>query len=124
MGGEPTYIRHFQDLRVWREAHNLSLAIYDATRHFPKEEIYGITSQIRRAAVSIEANIAEGSKRRSTKDLCHFLTMSEGSNEEVKCLLLIVRDLKFLDQATVQKLYLQTEAVGSMLCGLIRSLNA
>ena len=116
-------VRCFQDLRVWREAHQFCLDIYRITKSFPKEEIYGLTNQIRRAAVSIAANIAEGSKRETTKDLCHFLGIAEASNEEVKCLLLLGRDLELMDTPNFSLLFRHSEAVGAMLNGLRRSLR-
>ncbi len=82
-----------------------------------------MTSQLRRAAVSITANIAEGTKRSTTNDLCHFLAISEGSNEEVKCLLLLARDLNYLDAVTFTRLFPETQAIGAMLNGLQRSLK-
>ncbi len=116
-------VRSFQDLRVWKNAHQLALLIYKKTQDFPREERYGLTSQIRRASVSIAANIAEGSKRSTTNDFCHFLSISEGSNEEVKCLLFLARDLQFMDLQTFHNAFSQTEAIGSMLFGLIKSLK-
>jgi four helix bundle protein len=78
----------FTDLRVWQIAHKcVTIRIYSITKDFPKYEIYGLTSQLRRAAISIEANIAEGSRRRSPKDFAHFINISEGSAAEITCLL-------------------------------------
>src|SRR5882672_9310429 len=105
MDQKTTSVKHFQDLRVWNGAHAFSLAVYQATHRFPKDELYGLTSQLRRAAVSIELNIAEGSKRETTNDLCHFLNMSESSTEETKCLLLLARDLHYVDAAIYQSLW-------------------
>ena len=108
---------------VWREAHALALAIYQATSKFPREELYGITSQIRRAAVSIELNIAEGSKRSTTQDYCRFLDMSQGSTEETKCLLLLARDLQYIDLPTFDQFWEKSCKVGYLLHRLIRSLR-
>ena len=115
-------VRSFQDLVVWREAYGLALDIYAATRDFPKDEMYGITSQIRRAAVSTCANIAEGSKRRGTADLRHFLNIGQSSNEEVKCLLLFSRDLQYLPTARFDVLFSQCNRVGSLLFRLDKAL--
>jgi four helix bundle protein len=116
-------ILRFQELRVWKKAHQLALTVYDCTRQFPADEKFGLTSQLRRATVSIAANIAEGSKRTSTNDLCHFLTMSEASNEEVKCLLLLSRDLHYLPSSAYELLIRESGFIGAMLNGLIRSLK-
>ena len=122
---EPTTIkvRSFGDLRVWQIAHQLALAIYQITKNFPHEERYGLTSQLRRAVVSIAANIAEGSKRPSTKDLCHFLDIAQGSNEEVKCLLMLSRDLHYMPSDQFVGLFEKSEAIGAMLNGLLQSLR-
>src|SRR5258708_36023528 len=117
-------VRSFADLKVWHMAHELALSVYQKTKDFPKEERYGLTSQLRRAVVSISANIAEGSKRPSTRDLCHFLDMSQGSTEEVKCLLLLARDLQYLPSEQFDALIQKAESVGSMLCRLIQSLKS
>jgi four helix bundle protein len=101
----------------------MSLTVYGYTRQFPADERFGLTSQLRRAAVSVEANIAEGSKRTSTNDLCHFLTMSEASNEEVKTLLLLSRDLHYLSPDAYELTRRESEFIGAMLNGLIRSLK-
>jgi len=124
MEQKTSLVRHFQDLRVWKEAHAFSLAVYQATQRFPKDELYGLTSQFRRAAVSIELNIAEGSKRETTKDLCHFLNMSEGSTEEAKCLLLLARDLRYIEQTLFQTLWDKASVISAMLNSLIRSLRS
>jgi four helix bundle protein len=124
MGFETTKVRHFRDLRVWHAAHDLALSIYQITKSFPIDERYGLTSQLRRAAVSISANIAEGSKRPSTKDLCHFLDIAQGSNEEVKSLLLLARDLHYLPATQCVAFFEKLEVVGAMLQALLRSLKS
>lgn len=90
--------RTFEELIVWQKAHQLALEIYKVTRKFPKEETYGLTSQIRRSAVSVAANIAEGYRRKSKKEKTYFLSISEGSVDEVKYYLILSRDLKYLDK--------------------------
>jgi four helix bundle protein len=117
-------IRSFRDLRVWGKAQVLAQTIYQATGRFPKEELYGLTSQLRRAGISISTNIAEGSKRSTTKDLCHFLSIAQGSNEEVKSLLMLAKSLSYLDSSQFQSIHLQSQAIGVMLNGLIRSLRS
>jgi four helix bundle protein len=86
----------FKDLKVWHKAHDLTLLIYEKTRGFPKEEIYGLTSQIRRAASSIGANIAEGCGRRSDPEMKRFVQIARGSASELEYHLLLAKDLCFL----------------------------
>jgi four helix bundle protein len=86
-------IRKFQQLNVWQEGHELVLAIYEITRGFPSEERFGLVSQMRRAAVSIPANIAEGFKRRGIRDKIRFYNIAEGSLEETKYFLILAKDL-------------------------------
>ena len=86
-------VRSFEDLDAWRSAHQLTLAVYRASKEFPKEEMFGLTSQVRRAAVSVEANLAEGFGRRSRRDFARFARISDGSLQEVRCLLKIAQDL-------------------------------
>ena len=91
--------RSFQDLLVWQKAHALVLAIYQLTAAFPKPETYGLSLQMRRAAVSVPANIAEGFRRRSKPEKARFLNMAEGSLEETRYFLILVRDLGYADTA-------------------------
>ena len=86
----------FKNLKVWRKAHGLTLAVYQRTRTFPKDEIYGLTSQTRRAAASIGANIAEGCGRRSDPELKRFVQIARGSANELEYHLFLARDLQFL----------------------------
>lgn len=88
--------KSFTELLVWQKAHKLTLEVYRLTKDFPKEEIYGITSQIRRASISISANIAEGYKRATRKDKARFLNISEGSLEEVRYFSILAKDLGIL----------------------------
>src|SRR5690349_19222011 len=89
-------VRNYRELRVWAKAHELTLALYAATRNMPRDELYGLTSQLRRAVVSIEANLAEGCGRRGDGDMVRFVQIATGSASELDCHLLIARDLKFL----------------------------
>jgi four helix bundle protein len=86
----------FQDLVVWQESHSLVLAIYTMTKSFPTEEKYGLTSQMRRAAVSVPANIAEGFKRKSRNEKVRFYNISQSSLEELKYYLILSKDLGYL----------------------------
>ena len=112
-------IEHFQQLHAWQEAHRLVLAIYKVTQGFPPEEKFGLVSQMRRAAVSIPANIAEGFKRRGIQDKLRFYNIAEGSLEEVKYFLILTRDLNYI--AADEELTLQAETVGRLLNGLLVS---
>ena len=97
--------RNFQDLVVWQKAHELVLDVYRLTRSFPKEETYGLTSQLRRSAVSIAANIAEGFKKKGRNDKIRFLNIAQGSLEETRYYLILSRDLHYGETApTLEKL--------------------
>jgi len=92
-----TAAKKFEDLVVWQKAHQLVLAIYKITRNFPKEEIFGLTSQFRRAAISVPANIAEGFKRATIPDKLRLLNIAQGSLEEVRYYLILSRDLEYAE---------------------------
>jgi len=115
-------IKTFKDLVVWQEAMNLVEMIYLHTKTFPKEEIYGITSQIRRAAVSIPANIAEGNGRKSRKEYLQFLSVANGSMTELETHILIAERLNFLAKEKAEQLLTKLESVGRLLSGLRKSL--
>jgi len=87
----------FTDLDVWKRAHQVTLAVYKATQSFPREERYGLTSQIRKAAYSIPANVAEGFGRRAPRDKAHFYTVSKGSLEELRYFLILAKDLGYME---------------------------
>jgi four helix bundle protein len=87
----------FHDLIVWQKAHQFVLSVYKTTKHFPKEEMYGLTSQLRRAAISIPANIAEGFKKRGKPDKCRFMNIAQGSLEECRYYLILSRDLGYIE---------------------------
>ena len=105
----------FHRLRVWQEAHTLVLLIYKATRSFPKEELFGLTSQIRRAAVSIAANIVEGHARNSRKEFIQFLSISKGSLVEVEYYIQLASDLSYIDIKQHKLLKDQLHYVGVLL---------
>ena len=92
-----TAARTFEDLVVWQRAHQFALAVYRLTRAFPRSEVYGLTSQFRRAAVSIAANIAEGFRKRGSADKVRFLNIAQGSLEESRYYLILTRDLEYGD---------------------------
>jgi four helix bundle protein len=91
----------FQDLIVWQKAHQFVLGVYKHSKDFPKEETYGITSQLRRAAVSIAANIAEGFKKKGKPDKVRFMNVAQGSLEECRYYLILVKDLGYIDTKTM-----------------------
>jgi four helix bundle protein len=91
-------MQNFKDLLIWQEAHQLTLKIYESSKGFPKEETFGITSQLRRAAVSIPCNIAEGCGRYTQKDFANFLQIALGSTNETDYLTLLAKDLKYLSE--------------------------
>jgi four helix bundle protein len=109
----------YRNLIAWQKAKRLALDVYRCTRKFPRDEIYGLTSQMRRAAVSVPSNIAEGKGRHSHKDLVHFLYHARGSLLELETQISIARDLEYIDQPAFEILESETEEVGRILNGLI-----
>jgi four helix bundle protein len=116
-------MRNFEELEVWRVAHDLTLAIYAATVRFPDHERYGLVSQLRRAMVSVEANIAEGAGKKTDVDFAHFLQIAFGSANEVGCELLIARDLHFLSAVEYERLIASLSSVKKMLVRFIQYLE-
>ena len=116
-------MRDYKKFLVWEKSHALTLAIYKVASLFPKEEIFGLTSQIKRSSSSIPTNIAEGCGRNSDKDFCRFLYIAFGSANELEYQILLSTDLKFIELENAQKLLLQIEEVKKMLNGLITKLN-
>ena len=114
-------ISHFTDLNAWKEAHKLTLLVYEITQKFPKSELYGLTSQLRRAAVSIESCIAEGFCRYHYKDRLNFYYDARGSVGEVQSEIIDAKDLGFVKENDFQKVFDQAEKVGVILGGLIRT---
>jgi four helix bundle protein len=108
----------FRDLVVWQRAHKLALEIYKLTSAFPSEERYGLTSQLRRAALSVANNLAEGSKRKSQQDFAHFINIAEGSASETDYLLLFVKDMGYVSDETVTPLMKEVAEIGRMLYAL------
>ena len=113
----------FRDLRVWQDAMKLTAEIYEATVSFPRHEVYGLAQQIRRAAVSIPSNIAEGKGHKSNKEFCHFLFHARGSLLEVETQLMIAQELGYLPSDDGRRLAAIAEKVGRALSGLINSLE-
>jgi len=113
----------FKDLRVWAKAHELTLAIYRKTRAFPKDEMYGLTSQLRRASASIGANIAEGCGRRSDAEMRRFVQIARGSANEVEYHLLLAKDLTLLTSEEHKHLEAKVLEIQRMLASLVQSLK-
>lgn len=111
----------YQDLQVWKSAMRFALDVYRDTREFPADERFGLTSQLRRAAVSIPSNIAEGHGRDSPGDLARFCSIALGSLGEAETQLLIARELGYIDQQQSAGLLQSADKIGRMLRGLIRS---
>ena len=113
--------KRFEDLEVWKKSHELVLKIYHITKDYPSEEKFGLVSQMRRSAVSIPANIAEGFKKRSLKDKSNFYIIAQGSVEELKYYLILSKDLGY--RKDTSELNESIETIGKMLYGLIRSIQ-
>lgn len=116
-------VKDFRDLLVWRKSMQMVVDVYRATEVFPGREIHGLTAQIRRAAVSIPSNIAEGQSRSSTRDFRQFLCVSRGSNSELQTQLEISNRLGMIDGEETGLLLRQSTEVGKMLNSLIARLN-
>ncbi|MDQ8054525.1 MAG: four helix bundle protein [Pedobacter sp.] len=116
-------MQKYKDLIVWKKAHNFTLKIYETVGIFPKAETYNLVSQLKRASSSIAVNIAEGTGRLSQKDFAHFLQMSLGSCHEVEYLLLLSKDLKFIDTMTYPELEKEINEIKAMLISLIKKVR-
>jgi four helix bundle protein len=113
-------IRSFRDLDAWKEGHKLVIEIYKMTKNFPKEEVFGLCNQLRRAAVSITSNIAEGFSRNSLKEKVQFYSMAKASNTELQNQLLITKDVGYLSREKFKELEEQSIRVNKLISGLIR----
>lgn len=111
-------MRGYRDLRAWQHAMDLVTQIYRVTRTFPRDELYGLVSQLRRAAVSIPSNLAEGHGRNSRNEFRQFIGQARGSLSEVETQLEIAKNLGYINAETLDALMTQAEAVGKMLTGL------
>jgi len=117
-------VKDFRDLKVWEKSHEIALASYATTANFPKHEVFGIVAQIRRAASSIGANIAEGCGRGGNAEFQRFLQMAMGSASELEYHFLLARDLGFLGTEAYEQLQAKVVEVKRMLAGLIRKVDA
>jgi len=117
-------MRDYRNLKVWQKAHELTLAVYVITKPFPKEETYGLTGQIRRAAASIPTNIAEGAGRTSDAELNRFLEIAAGSASEVEYLLLLVRDLGYINSIQHKEYATSVAEIKKMIRSLSQKLKS
>jgi four helix bundle protein len=111
-----------KELNVWKDSIELVVEIYEITKHFPREEMYGLTSQIRRAAVSVPANISEGAARNYTREFIRFLRISQASLSEVETLMIISLRLNYLDENLFKTIQGRIFKVNAQLSGLIKSI--
>src|SRR3954463_12810195 len=116
-------VKAYTDLIAWKKAITLVKDVYAATKNFPRDEIYGLTSQLRRAAVSVPSNIAEGQGRGSTNEFRHFLGNSKGSLFEVQTQVHIAKELGYIEAAHAARLIESSDEVGRIINGLIKSLD-
>ena len=113
----------YKELNAYQKGYQLTLQVYEVTKKFPKEEIYGIISQMRRSAISIPSNIAEGYRRNHRKEYIQFLYVAYGSCSELETLLSLSKDLGFLDQESFDKIYFLQEETSKLIRSLINSLS-
>src|SRR5579864_6522979 len=116
-------VQHYRELSAWQKAMDLAESIYQATRTFPREEQYGLTSQLRRAVISISSNIAEGQGRRSTGEFRQFLGNARGSLFEVESQILLAQRFQYLSAARTEQLLNQATELGRILNGLMAALQ-
>ncbi len=116
-------MHNFRELKVWQKSFDVATMVYKTTREFPKSELYGIVSQMRRAAVSISSNIAEGAGRGSTAEFSHFIDIARGSSFELETQLLIAGRLGYIDERQTSLLKNEIIEIEKMLSGLKRTLN-
>ena len=117
-------MKDFRTLNVWQKSHTLTLLVYKATKEFPKEELFGITSQLRRSVLSIPTNLAEGCGRGSDKDFKRFVQIAMGSASESEYLLLLCKDLAYISDEESEKLLILVQEVKKMLSSLIIKLKS
>ena len=116
-------LKNFKELKVWQKSYNLCLKVYKITKKFPKTEVYSLTSQMRRAALSIPCNIAEGYGRKTTPDYLRFLYMSYGSICELETQILLSGDLEYIETESLSELQSDIGEVERMLKALIKSIE-
>jgi four helix bundle protein len=116
-------MQNYKDLKVWEKSHQLTLKVYQLTLSFPKEELYGLTSQLRRASSSIPANIAEGCGKNGQNEFAHFLNISLGSANETEYFLILAKDLRYLDQSNFEQLFDNINEIKAMLISLVNKVR-
>jgi four helix bundle protein len=116
-------IKSYRDLKVWNKAIELVVEVYEISKKFPKSEIYALTSQVRRAVVSIPSNIAEGEQRKNIKEYIHFLSIAKGSNAEVQTQLYIASKLNYVSETDINKAMFLSDEINKMLTSLIKALS-
>jgi four helix bundle protein len=117
-------VQDFRELKVWQKAHELTLAVYKVTAAFPRDEMYGLTSQIRRSCSSIAANLAEGCGRNGDAEFARYCSIAMGSASETEYHLLLARDLKMITPVDYEELYRRVSELKRMLTGLTQKLRA
>lgn len=115
------HINTFRDIVAWQKAHQLVLYVYTLTKAFPKDESFALTSQARRSAASVSANIVEGFRRKSLRDSLNFYRIADTSLEELKYHILLSRDLQYIDESTYQKFVSDSDGVGRLLARWMQS---
>ncbi len=115
-------MRNFQELTIWQRSHLLTLRIYSFTKKFPKEEMFGIVSQMRRSSASIPTNIAEGCGRNSNPEMKRFLIMATGSSSELEYQLILSRDLQYLSETSCNELQNEIIVIRKMIYSFIKNL--
>lgn len=121
MEKEKNTIRHFTDLHAWKEAHLLTLIVYQFTKNFPQEEKFGLAAQMRRAAVSVESNLAEGFGRNTQNDKRQFYTIARGSLLELEAQTRIALNLEYIHEVEYTNALKQIDLVGRLITGLLKS---
>jgi four helix bundle protein len=117
-------MRNFRNLKIWEKSHNLTLTIYKFTSSFPKEELYGLTSQMRRSSSSIPSNIAEGCGRNSQPQFARFLNIAFGSASELEYQLILSKDLGFIDEEAFDSLLDKVTEIKRMLTSLLKQVQS
>lgn len=117
-------MKDFKELLVWQKSHLLTMAVYKITKSFPKDELYSLTSQIRRSAMSVPSNISEGCGRLSDKELAHFLVIASGSASELAYQLLLARDLNYISELDYDSLNAQLTEIRKMLNAFVTKLKS
>ena len=117
-------MRDYRELKVWEKGHGLTLEVYRVTKTFPKDELYGLISQMRRAASSVPANIAEGCGRTGDRELARFMTIASGSAFELDYHFLLARDLKYIQEETYKALHVSATEIRRMLNSFVKKLTA